>query len=255
MMDGKMKHIINTGYYTEENDFPDKGLDPKKREELIVKYAPIIKYIATRIFSRLPSNIELEDLINAGIIGFMDALDRFDPKKNIKFKTYAVYRIRGAIMDELRSMDWFPRSFRDKVNLLGKTFHYLEQKHKRPAMDEEVASHLNMDLERYYDLISKISTLPLLYLEEMEGDLDSAYFHSNEDQDPFFNVWQKELTKIIARAIEILPEKERMVITLYYYEELNMKEIARVLGITESRVSQLHTKAMIRLKRILEKIA
>lgn len=227
--------------------------DPESREELILKYAPLIHYIASRIRSRLPAHVELGDLVNAGVIGFIDALNRFDPGKNIQFKTYAEYRVRGAVMDEVRSMDWVPRSVRKKVHILEETFHTLEQKHKRPATDEEAASALEMDLASYYNLISSARALPLFNLDELGGDIDPKEVLFREDQDPSTKVWFKELGRLMGKAIESLPEKERMVVTLYYYEELTMKEIAAVIGVTESRVSQLHTKAIIRLKKKLKR--
>ncbi len=227
--------------------------DPESREALILKYAPLIHYIASRIRSRLPSHVELGDLVNAGIIGFIDALNRFDPEKNIQFKTYAEYRIRGAIMDEVRAMDWIPRSVRKKVHLLEDTFHRLEQKYKRPATDEEAASALGLDINSYHQLVANAKSIPLFNLDDLGGDIDPKEVLFREDRDPSANAWFKELSGIMGKAIDILPDKERMVVTLYYYEELTMKEIASVLGVTESRVSQLHTKAIIRLRKKLKR--
>lgn len=250
-MRAEQSKIVRSG--SNYSTISDKGLTQESREALILEYAPLISYIASRIRSRLPSHVELGDLVNAGVIGFIDAMNRFDPKKNIQFKTYSEYRIRGAIMDEVRSMDWVPRSVRKKVHLLEETFHRLEQKHKRPASDEEAASALELDMESYYELLSSARALPLFNLDDLGGDIDPKDVLFREDKDPSVKVWFKELSGLMGKAIDSLPDKERMVVTLYYYEELTMKEIARVFGVTESRVSQLHTKAIIRLKKKLKR--
>ncbi|MBW2307923.1 MAG: FliA/WhiG family RNA polymerase sigma factor [Deltaproteobacteria bacterium] len=245
------------GQQTKIRDFPfqteKSGIDPSRREELIEKHAHMIYSIASRIFSNLSGNMELNDLINAGTIGFIDALNKYDPGKNIEFKTYAEYRIRGAIIDELRSMDWIPRSVRKKAHTLEEAFHFLEQKYGRSVEDEEVARFLNLDMDSYYTLLTEAKGVSLLNIEDLGVEIEAPENLLGFDKNPYLHFSLKEMNNFITSAIQELPEKERLVVTLYYYEELNMKEIASVLGLTESRISQLHTKAVIRLKKKLKK--
>jgi len=229
-----------------------RGIDPSEREELIKRHAPMIHAIAARIHSKLPGSVELNDLVNAGVIGFMDALNKYDPERKIEFKTYAEYRIRGAILDELRSVDWMPRSVKKKIQALERAFHFLEQKFGRSVDDAEVAAFLNLDMEAYYSLLTEARGVSLLSLADLGSELETPDSALRADQNPYLHFRLKEIKDIVAEAIDELPEKERLVVTLYYYEELNMKEIAEVLGLTESRISQLHTKAVIRLRKKLK---
>jgi RNA polymerase sigma factor for flagellar operon FliA len=218
-----------------------------------MEYAPLVKYIANRVAMRLPPHIEVADLINAGILGLIDAVEKFDPSKEVKFKTYAEIRIRGAILDELRSMDWIPRSIRKVINKLMSAYHELEQQLGRPARDEEMAEQLGLQMDDFYRLLKQSAGVPLISLdvvmdpEDKRRDILSCIVDP-KSSNAFGVLGLNEVKDSVARAIEDLPEKEREVISLYYYDELTMKEIGEVLDLTESRVSQIHTKAILRLR-------
>ena len=227
--------------------------DFTKRERLIMEYAPLVKYIANRIAMRLPPHIEVNDLINAGVIGLIDAIEKFDPDKEVKFKTYAEIRIKGAILDELRSMDWIPRSIRKVINKLVNAYHELEQQLGRPAKDEEIAELLGLQMEEFYRLLKHSAGAPLISLDVMVDHDDKrrdilSCLVDPKSTDAFGVLGLNELKDAIAGAIDDLPEKEKQVVALYYYDELTMKEIGDVLNLTESRVSQIHTKAILRLR-------
>lgn len=214
-----------------------------------------MKYIAERLSARLPSSIEVEDLISTGVIGLIDALDKFVPDKGVKFKTYAEFRIRGAMLDYLRRQDWAPRSMRRKERQLSQIFRELEQKLKRPATHEEVADEMGVTMDEFADLLNKARGLSLLSLNKPRsdegGEDDSELLDVIPDEPehaPFEILKRHEVRELIAKKINGLPEKERMVVSLYYYNELTMKEIGAALGVTESRVSQLHSSAILRLK-------
>ena len=241
--------------YTQPNDF--KSLS-HKREDMILKYAPLIKFIANRIAMRLPSHIDIDDMINTGVLGLMDAIEKFDPERGVKFETYAEFRIKGAMLDELRALDWVPRSVRKIATWLGNTHAELEKKLGRPANDEELAEAMNIEVDKLHEFINRSGGISLLSLE-MAGKLNDSkrslidFLADGEDKTPLEILKLDELRDIVANHIEILPEKEKMVISLYYYDELTMKEIGKVLNLTESRVSQIHTKAIMRLKGRLRK--
>lgn len=245
--------------------FPDlteeQKLSPKVRAKVINEFSPLIKYIASRIAIRLPPHIDLNDLINAGVIGLIDAIEKFDASKQIKFKTYAEFRIRGAILDELRSMDWVPRSVRQKARKVEDAYSKLEYTLGRPASDEEVASEMKIDIESFHRLLSETASVSLLSLDDLgEDDSDLSrrnlleYILQDEKDWPSHRLRYAEIREIVAKGIMSLPEKERMVISLYYYDELTMKEIGHVLKFTESRVSQIHTKAILRLRSKMQKL-
>ena len=226
-----------------------------KREFLILEYAPLIKYIAQRIAARLPANIELDDLISSGVIGLMDAIDKYDASRDNKFKTYAEFRIRGAILDELRAQDWVPRSVREKAKQLERAYARIEQDKGRQATDEEVCADLNISMEEYHEMLNQVRSVSLLSFDEISNfskadkkSIQSFNEAGGKVSTPFNEVSVAYLKKMVAEAIQELPEKQRLVLSLYYYEDLNLKEIGRVLDVTESRVSQLHTQAIIRLK-------
>mgnify|MGYP003952761047 CR=1 FL=1 len=229
-------------------------VDPKVKDEIIIEYAPLIRYIAQKIASRLPSSIELDDLISCGVIGLMDAIEKFDPSRDNKFKTYAEFRIRGAILDELRAQDWVPRSIREKAKLVERTYIKLESKLGRPATDEEMCEELNLEQEEFYDLLNKAKSISLLNIDDSttfkRGDkkLISSLMENSRSSNPFVAVNYKYAKDKIKEGIKQLPEKQRLVLSLYYYEDLNLKEIGQVLDVTESRVSQLHTQAILKLK-------
>ena len=244
-----MKGLYNQTAVTDSHGKEDFS----KRERLIMEYAPLVKYIANRIAMRLPPHIDVNDLINAGIIGLIDAIEKFDPSKEVKFKTYAEIRIKGAILDELRSMDWIPRSIRKVINKLVNAYHELEQQLGRPAKDEEIAELLGLQMEEFYKILKHSAGAPLISLDVMVDHDDKrrdilSCLVDPKSTDAFGVLGLGELKDSIAGAIDDLPEKEKQVVALYYYEELTMKEIGEVLDLTESRVSQIHTKAILRLR-------
>jgi len=231
-------------------------LDPDERERLILKHAPLVKSIAGRLGMRLPKHVSQDDLISAGTMGLLDAVDKFNADKGVAFKSYAEFRIRGAMLDELRAMDWVPRSVRRNARRLETAYAAVENDTMRPATDEEVAEELGIDMDELHSLleetrgisvISEDEVLQLLpkgtggaFVKKQPEDLDS--------DDPADSLDLAEIRDVIAQAIERLPENERTVVALYYYEELTMKEIGDVMDYTESRISQLHTKAVLRLR-------
>ncbi len=231
------------------------------RDALILEHLPQIKYIAQRISTKLPSHVELNDLVSAGILGLLDAIEKFDPHRGVKFKTYAELRIKGAILDSLRNLDWAPRSLRKKSKDLEKVYRELEQQLGRPASDKEVCDAMEISLEEFYELVDQIKGLNLGSFQELasqDEDKNSEplvkYIPDAPQLDPFFVFHKSEIQSILGGAIDALPKKERLVVSLYYYDELTMKEIGKVLGVNESRVSQLHTKAMLRLRTKLRKV-
>ena len=232
-----------------------------ERDELILEHLPQIKYIAQRISTKLPSHVELNDLVSAGILGLLDAIEKFDPNRGVKFKTYAELRIKGAILDSLRNLDWAPRSLRKKSKDLERVYRELEQRLGRPAMDKEVCEEMEISLEEFYELLDQIKGLNLGSFQELSGqdeDKNSEplvkYVPNAPHLDPFFVFHKTEIKDILSVAIDALPKKERLVVSLYYFDDMTMKEIGRVLGVNESRVSQLHTKAMLRLRTKLKKV-
>jgi RNA polymerase sigma factor FliA len=233
---------------------------PAQKDKLILEYAPLIKFIAQKIAVRLPSNIELDDLISSGVIGLMDAIEKYDPTRDNKFKTYAEFRIRGAILDELRAQDWVPRSVRDKAKLLDRTMVELEAELGRTAADEEVAARLNMSMDEFYDLINQVRPVSVLSIDEAAtfSNVDKKsilnLLEATKLNNPFTQLNLKSVKDVVTQAIEDLPERQRLVLSLYYYEDLNLKEIGKVLRVTESRVSQLHAQAISRLRAKLGQV-
>lgn len=237
-----------------------KGVDGKLRDQLIMDYAPLIRFVAQRIAARLPSNIDLDDLISAGVIGLMDAIEKYDPSRDNKFKTYAEFRIRGAILDELRSQDWVPRSVRDKAKRIEKTYAELEQKFGRAVSDEELSKALGIGLQEYHEMVSKVKAVTLLSIDELSGpnqnDRKSLLecLENTNSKNPFTQLKSKSVRDLLIKNIDDLPEKQKLVLSLYYYEDLNLKEIGKILEVTESRVSQLHTQAVERLRSRLKNV-
>lgn len=233
--------------------------DQRIKDALIMKYASFVKYVAGRIAVNLPSNVEFDDLVSYGILGLIDAIDKYDVDRNIKFKTYAKTRIRGAIFDELRILDWTPRSIRQKARKLEKAYAKLEGKLGRDAKDEEVAEYLNIDISELHKLFDETKKSLLLSLDEIfyddeEGSSRFDFIEDQKSENPQTKIEEAEAKKILADAISKLSDRERMVVTLYYYEELTSKEIGKILGVSDSRVSQLHTKAILRLRGRLSRI-
>ena len=232
---------------------------PENTEQIVIEYSPMIKYVANRIALRLPPHIEVDDLISVGAIGLMDAIEKYDPTRGAKFKTYAEFRVRGSILDELRSLDWVPRSVRQKASNLDAVSSKLQSKLGRPPEDEEIAKEMGVTLEEFFNTLNETRNMPLLSLEDLgitrdSGDKQSLLdtLEGKGDHDPQTQMRLTELKTLIAEAIDSLPEKERLMVSLYYYEELTMKEIGEVLGITESRISQIHSKAVYRLRTKLK---
>jgi len=246
----------NVAYIKKYKDEPRK-LTLEDKNKLITEYAPLIKFVAQKIAVRLPSNIELDDLISAGVIGLMDAIDKWDPTRDNKFKTYAEFRVRGAILDELRAQDWVPRSIRDKAKLLDKTMVQLEAEIGRIPTDEEVAKALNVNIDEFHELLNQVRPVSLLSIDESQtfSNVDKKSILNILEgcrlNNPFNQLNVKAVKEIVTEAIEELPERQRLVLSLYYYEDLNLKEIGKVLRVTESRVSQLHAQAVSRLRNKL----
>ena len=222
----------------------------------MVAYSPLVKYVAGRMASGLPTHVEEADLISYGLIGLISAIERFDIEREIKFETYAIPRIRGAIIDELRALDWVPRSVRARARQIERANVKLEHKFQRPPTDEEMAAELEIDLESFQDALIQISNSTIAALDELWTMSDSSgdqvsLLDTLQDPaapDPARAADATDLKDRVADAIARLPEREKLVIALYYYENLTLREIGEVLGVTESRVSQLHTKAVLRLR-------
>lgn len=225
------------------------------RDYFAEKYAPLVKYVAGKVHIGMPQNVEFDDLVSYGSFGLLDAIEKFDPDRDIKFKTYAMTRIRGAIFDELRSIDWIPRSIRQKAKQVEETISMLENKLGHTVEDEDIARELNISVEELGSLLAKISGTSIISLHDiwyMGDDSDEVSFmetlESPSNLNPDNLIEKEEIKAVIVEAIKHLPDKEKKVIVLYYYEDLTLKEIGEVLDVTESRISQLHTKAIMRLR-------
>jgi len=227
------------------------------REEIVHKYLPLVKYVAGKISVNLPSHVEINDLINEGILGLIDAIGKYDDSRGVKFETYATTRISGAILDALRAMDWVPRAVRQKARELERVFASLENQIGRVPGDEEVAKAMGLKLKEYHTLLLKIRGTSILSLEEFlpnEKGHEVALLDTLKDSgpDPTHQVESAEVKSALAKAVESLPQQERTVISLYYFEGLTLKDIKSVLNVSESRVSQIHAQAVIRLRSKLK---
>lgn len=237
-----------------------RHVDDFEKEELIKSYLPLVKKVVHRLSGRLPKDIDLKEMLNSGIIGLVDALEKYDPKHETNFATYAQFRIRGAILDSFRSQDWLPRSLRFKSHKVESAYQKIEQKLGRAATDEEVSSELGIEVTDLQKLLGEVGNIVMLSFEELGFGHGEERFQSDEwlaskSADPLSNLLGSEKVGLIARALDRLPEKERLVISLYFYEELNLKEIGEILGVTESRASQIRSRALIRLKNYLRSAA
>ena len=230
--------------------------DQALRDRLILTYAPLVKYVAGRLGSGLPAHVDEGDLVSYGLLGLMGAIERYDPDRDVKFETYAISRIKGAIIDELRAMDWVPRSVRSRAREIERAIAELEKKLLRAPTDEEIAKKIGISEEDLEESLTEIARSSIAALDELwtvssTGGDQIALIDTIEDTeapDPQGSLSATEMREAIGEAIARLPEREKLVVTLYYYEELTLREIGEVLGVTESRVSQLHTKAILRLK-------
>jgi RNA polymerase sigma factor for flagellar operon FliA len=233
-----------------------RSRDKSVRDRLILTYAPLVKYVAGRIGSGLPAHVDEGDLVSYGLLGLIGAIERFDPGRDIKFETYAMARIKGAIIDELRALDWVPRSVRSRAREIERAITELEARLGRAPTDDEIATKVGITTEELEDSLTAISRSSIAALDELwtvsgEGGDQVSLLDTIEDTDgpdPQLELTQTETREALGEAIARLPEREKLVVTLYYYEELTLREIGEVLGVTESRVSQLHTKAILRLK-------
>jgi RNA polymerase sigma factor for flagellar operon FliA len=231
--------------------------DPAYRDQLISEYLPYVKRIVQRLAVHLPSTVDIDDLMNVGVIGLIQAVDRYDPRRDNKFMTYAIFRIKGAVLSELRARDFLSRSNRRKIRELESAYQRLEQKLGREVEDKEIARELGVELEQVYRT-KQMSSISFISLEELgvsskDEKEKLMSFLANNDDDALNLTKLKELKEALAGAIKQLPEKERLVVSLYYLDELTMKETGKVLGITESRVSQIHSQAILHLRSKLRK--
>ena len=225
---------------------------PEIREQLIIEYAPLVKLVAGRLSMYLGYNVEYDDLVSYGVFGLIDAIDKFDPKKDVKFETYASLRIRGAILDQIRKMDWIPRTVRQKQRKIDDAIKNIEMRTGKNASDEEIAFELGVSEDEYMTWQSQLKVTNVVSLNEYleqgtEPAMDAgrnSHFVQPEDA-----VAEQELKQVLEESLDTLTEKERKVILLYYYEELTLKEISNVLEVSESRISQLHTKALMKMKK------
>jgi RNA polymerase sigma factor FliA len=230
-------------------------MDAQERDRLLLEHLPTVRFIARKIHGRLPQHVELDDLISAGVVGLIDAFGKFDHSKQVQFKSYAQFRIRGAILDSLRMLDWSPRELRRKGRAVEEAIRTLNQRFGRAPGEQEIALEMQMGLNDYQQLLGDLKGLEIgsLHMERTEdsGDEELAYIPGSPEEDPLFICLKGEMKQLLADAIDDLPEKERLVLTLYYFEELTMKEIGATLGVVESRVSQIHSSSVVHLRAAL----
>jgi RNA polymerase sigma factor FliA len=231
------------------------------RDEVILKFSPMVKYVAGRISMKLPESVELDDLIQVGILGLIDAVSKYDPKRGIKFQTYAEFRIRGAILDELRATDWVPRAVRQVASQIQGIYQDIEGKKGSPAEDEDVAERMGVSLKEFYQQLDAVRGISIISFDDLRPAMDEGEEWDVLDvmadpnvEDPIETLGLQEMRLALSEAIGGLPEKERLVVTLYYFEGLTMNEIGEVLGLTESRISQLHSKAALRMRARIRRI-
>ena len=230
----------------------DAGLDT---EGLLAEYLPMIRYHAGQLIRRVPDSVEMDDLINSGVLGLLDAAQRFDAGRDVQFKTFAGYRVRGAMIDYIREFDWLPRGLRDSSKELQRAMLELEQRHGRPAEEDEIANHLGMSVADYRDRLQQVRGMAIVYFDDLpkQGDEDDVMdilesMENTDAEQPETRTAMRQFTDKLADCIETIPPRERILLTLYYFEELNMKEVALILGLTESRVSQIHSQMVLRIR-------
>ena len=230
-----------------------------EQEKLLLEHLPIVRFLARRIHERLPQHVDIEDLVSASVVGLMDAFTKFDPAKKVQFRSYAQFRIRGAILDSLRTLDWSPRELRRKGRAVEEAVRVLTARLGHPPGESEIADEMGVTLEEYQQLLGDLKGLEIgtLHMERNEdsGEEELAYVPGRPDEDPLFRCLRGELEERLTEAIDRLPERERLVMTLYYFEEMTMREIGLALGVVESRVSQVHASAVVHLRAALKDLA
>ncbi|MGB6829120.1 MAG: FliA/WhiG family RNA polymerase sigma factor [Terracidiphilus sp.] len=230
-----------------------------EQERVLLEHLPIVRFLARRIHERLPQHVDIEDLVSAGVVGLLDAFAKFDPAKKVQFRSYAQFRIRGAILDSLRTLDWSPRELRRKGRAVEEAVRVLTARLGHAPGEHEVASAMGLDLEAYQQLLGDLKGLEIgtLHMERNEdsGEEELAYVPGRPDEDPLFCCLRSEMEGRLGDAIANLPDRERLVMTLYYFEEMTMREIGLALGVVESRVSQVHASAVIHLRSALRDLA
>ncbi len=235
------------------------GMLTGEQERVLLEHLPIVRFLARRIHERLPQHVDIEDLVSAGVVGLLDAFAKFDPAKKVQFRSYAQFRIRGAILDSLRTLDWSPRELRRKGRAVEEAVRVLTARLGHAPGEHEVASAMGLDLEAYQQLLGDLKGLEIgtLHMERNEdsGEEELAYVPGRPDEDPLFCCLRSEMEGRLGDAIANLPDRERLVMTLYYFEEMTMREIGLALGVVESRVSQVHASAVIHLRSALRDLA
>jgi RNA polymerase sigma factor for flagellar operon FliA len=230
-----------------------------EQERVLLEHLPIVRFLARRIHERLPQHVDIEDLVSAGVVGLMDAFSKFDPAKKVQFRSYAQFRIRGAILDSLRTLDWSPRELRRRGRAVEEAIRVLMARLGHAPGEPEVAAEMGLGLEEYQQLLGDLKGLEIgtLHMERNEdsGEEELAYVPSHSEEDPLFRCLRGELEDRLADGIAHLPDRERLVMTLYYYEEMTMREIGLALGVVESRVSQVHASAVVHLRVALKDLA
>ncbi len=230
-----------------------------EQERVLLEHLPIVRFLARRIHERLPQHVDIEDLVSAGVVGLMDAFSKFDPGKKVQFRSYAQFRIRGAILDSLRTLDWSPRELRRKGRAVEEAIRSLTARMGHAPGEGEVAAEMALGLEEYQQLLGDLKGLEIgtLHMERNEdsGEEELAYVPGNPEDDPLFHCLRGELEERLSDAITNLPDRERLVMSLYYYEEMTMREIGLALGVVESRVSQMHASAVVHLRSALKDLA
>ena len=238
---------------------PGAGGLNSEQERILLEHLPIVRFLARRIHERLPQHVDIEDLVSAGVVGLMDAFSKFDPTKKVQFRSYAQFRIRGAILDSLRTLDWSPRELRRKGRAVEEAIRVLTQRMGRAPGEAEIAAELTVSLEEYQQLLGDLKGLEIgtLHMERNEdsGEEELAYVPGSPEEDPLFRCLRGELKDRLSEAISNLPDRERLVMTLYYYEEMTMREIGLARGVVESRVSQVHASAVVHLRAALKDLA
>ena len=242
--------------------YPPGGIAPTlsgDEERVLLEHLPIVRFLARRIHERLPQHVEIEDLVSAGVVGLMDAFSKFDPAKKVQFRSYAQFRIRGAILDSLRTLDWSPRELRRKGRAVEEAIRVVTARLGHAPNEAEVALEMALDLDEYQLLLGDLKGLEIgtLHMEHNEdsGEEELAYVPGRPEDDPLFCCLRGELEERLAEAIQKLPDRERLVMSLYYYEEMTMREIGLALGVVESRVSQVHASAVVHLRAALKDLA